>query len=107
MISKIKNIIRWLPVLWNDYDWDHWFIYQILKTKLKHQSRHLKQNYDFVHSQRINLCIRLIEKVQNEEYIDLSQPWTKESMDHSFNKHKKARKLLFKLLEHNIEKWWI
>jgi hypothetical protein len=112
IISKIKNIIRWIPVLWNDYDWDHWFIYHILKTKLKHQSEHIRKygyhenaNYD---ANRIDLCIRLLEKVQNEEYIEIPKDelWTKEAMDASIAKHDKARKLLFKILEQNIERWW-
>jgi hypothetical protein len=31
---------------------------------------------------------------------------TKEKLDAAFNKQAKARKLLFKILEQNIEQWW-
>ncbi len=112
-IQKIKNLIRWFPVIYKDRDWDHWFIYQILKTKLKYQSEHLRKcgnhvsaDYD---ADRIDLCIRLIEKVQNEEYLDvaLREPqWNMQSMEAAERKHNKARKLLFKVLEQNIERWW-
>ena len=112
-IQKIKNLIRWFPVIYKDHDWDHWFIYQILKTKLKYQSEHLRKYGNHVSADydadRIDLCIRLIEKVQNEEYIDVSlrEPqWSMQSMEAAERKHNKARKLLFKVLEQNIEKWW-
>ena len=36
-ISKIKNLIRWLPVIWNDQDWDSEFTLDILLKKLEHQ----------------------------------------------------------------------
>jgi len=28
---NIKNVIRWLPVIWRDKDWDESFIYKILQ----------------------------------------------------------------------------
>jgi hypothetical protein len=112
-IQKIKNLIRWFPVIYKDRDWDHWFIYQILKTKLKYQSEHLRKHgyHDSSESDadRIDLCIRLIEKVQNEEYLDVAlreSQWTMQSMEAAEQKHNKARKLLFKVLEQNIERWW-
>jgi hypothetical protein len=55
------------------------------------------------------LCVRLIERIQNESYtmelID-DDNLTKEKLDAAFNKQAKARKLLFKILEQNIEQWW-
>ena len=111
-IQRIKILIRWFPILLNDYDWDYWFTYQILKTKLKHQSDYFKKHgitEDAKHcADRIDLCIRLLEKVQNEEYMDLpkDKPWTIEMINASIEKHNKARKLLFKILEQNIERFW-
>ena len=36
-ISRIKNLIRWFPVIWNDRDWDSEFTLDILLKKLEHQ----------------------------------------------------------------------
>jgi len=36
-ISRIKNLIRWFPVIWNDQDWDSEFTLDILLKKLEHQ----------------------------------------------------------------------
>lgn len=34
---KCKNIIRWIPTLWKDEDWDDAYIVDILIKKLEHQ----------------------------------------------------------------------
>lgn len=111
--TRISKVIKWLPVIWRDQDWDHWFIYQILKVKLNQQSKYIRKNgyhdmsnYD---ADRMDLCVRLIEKVQMEEYLDEAmrrKSWTVESMEAAEKKHNKARRLLFKVLEQNIERWW-
>jgi len=78
MYRSIKNLIRWFPVICKDRDWDDHFIWEILKTKLKHQSQyignrdiHTQAKYD---SERMMWCVRLIEKIQDEfyssEYMD-------------------------------------
>ena len=34
MINKIKRLIDWFPVIWNDYDWDYHSLYVIMRKKL-------------------------------------------------------------------------
>jgi hypothetical protein len=71
-ISKIKNIVRWFPIIWNDRDYDNSYIMEILKFKLSNQAnyiskkdRHTRAQYD---AQKMRLCVRLIEKFQEEYY---------------------------------------
>ena len=112
-IRKIKNIIRWLPVLWKDSDWDYYYIFEILKNKLKFQSEHFRKFGYHESSERdaekMTLCARLIDKVQNESYMDEligKDDFTAKDIDNALNKHDKAKRILFKLLEENIEQWW-
>ena len=112
-IRKIKNIIRWLPVLWKDSDWDYYYIFEILKTKLKFQSEHFRKFGYHESSERdaekMALCTRLIDKVQNESYMDElinKDDFTAKDIDNALHKHDKAKRILFKLLEQNIEQWW-
>lgn len=76
--TSVKNVIRWFPIIWKDKDWDDHFIWEILKTKLKHQADyiskqdgHTQAQYD---AQKMRLCVSLIEKIQDEfygmEYMD-------------------------------------
>lgn len=70
----IKNLWRWFPTIWKDRNWDDHYIWEILKFKLKYQSeyigsrdRHVNVKYD---SERMMLCFRLIEKIQDEYYVN-------------------------------------
>lgn len=77
-IEGIKNLIKWFPIIWKDRNWDHSYIYEILKFKLKNQAeyigvndRHTRAKED---SETILKCVDLIDKVQSEfyssEYMD-------------------------------------
>lgn len=166
---SIKNLIRWFPVICKDRDWDQHFIWEILKTKLKHQSQyigdrdfHTRAKYD---SERMLWCVRLINKIQEEtyssEYMDYhksnynwldiedkpdykqleikeisnnfndyflkhpleykrvinnpsTQIWpikdvnesNRIAMNISYNRERRAKKILFTLLERHIDFWW-
>jgi hypothetical protein len=172
----IKNLIKWFPVIWKDRDWDHNFIYEIIKFKLKNQAdyiggkdRHTRAKRD---AEIMKLCCELIQRCQDDyydmEYMDYHESklnWldvtdeddipTKykdskimdvelisENFDEYFKKYPiqykrvmsgevnrfnrsieekdkqiiameisyenqaRCRKLLFKIMENNIEKWW-
>jgi len=110
---RLINLFHWLPIIWKDEQWDYYYIFELLKHKLiftaKHHYKygyHTSANHD---ASRMMLCVRLIEKIQNESYmkelID-DDNLTREKLDLAFSKQAKARKLLFKILEQNIEQWW-
>ena len=112
-ILGIKKLISWIPIIWKDRDWDHFYIYEILKQKLIQQSKHLGQ-YNERDVERINLCISLINKVQNEYYIDqylesaeAEKEWTTDGITKAVAKHDKAKRVLFSVLHNYIETWWI
>jgi len=126
---NIKNLWRWLPIIWKDRDWDDHYIWEILKTKLKHQSHyigsrdiHTSAKYD---AERMMWCVRLIEKIQDEhyagEYMDYNESrynWldidddsghkqleieeVSENYDEYFAKHKAAVRKVLANKEHQI-----
>jgi hypothetical protein len=112
--KRLRNICRWLPIIWKDQDWDYWHTFEILKTKLRFQSQHFRKHGYHVSSQReaekMELCIKLIDKVQNEYYYDQQlqnkDEITNKDMMDAIRKHDRAKKLLFNILENNIENWW-
>jgi hypothetical protein len=113
VIAGIKNLWRWRKVIYNDRDWDQWYIYEILKTKLQHQSEHFQKHgwttSAPTHAAEMRECIELIEIVQNEVILDRvlqKDTWTKEDIEAAEEEHNKARKELFDLIEKNIETWW-
>jgi hypothetical protein len=156
---RIKNLYRWFPIIWKDQDWDDHYIFEILKFKLKNQAEYIGYHDRHMSAKRdaeiMMLCVRLIEKVQDEwygrEYFNYHESNLKfvnskshpgmyemeieeisENFDEYFKKYpliyrmvpdlnapkdriafeiakineERAHKLLFKILEQNIRRWW-
>jgi hypothetical protein len=116
ILTGLKNLWKWRKVIYKDRDWDHWYIFEILKTKLKYQAEHLQKHgmtmSAGVHTRQMLECVELIDKVQNETYIEEAleglgeHDWTDEAYNDCINKHNEAKKRLFHLLENKIELWW-
>lgn len=70
--GSIGNLIRWFPVIWKDREWDHHYIYEILKLKLSSMAKYFRTRDMWVgeirEAERMELCVRLIERVQTEKY---------------------------------------
>jgi hypothetical protein len=113
-IIQIRKLIRWIPIIWKDCDWDYYFVYEILKQKLIDTEKYIRKDGLHVFNEHdadsIKTAIEMIEKVQTEYHLDkyLSEAteWTTEGMDKAAKDHNKAKQELFKYLSNNIEKWW-
>ncbi len=68
----IQNLITWLPIIWQDRDWDHWFLYKILQFKLKQMAKLQKEYGHSVNSERyanqMQVCINLLDRLINDNY---------------------------------------
>jgi len=81
VITGIKNIIRWMPTIYHDRDWDQWHIYNVLQKKIEFQrkelinaNRHTDINRD---NRDMTIVLNLIERVNEDfygvEYLDYSE----------------------------------
>ena len=115
-VRKLRRIIKWIPILWYDEDWDYFYIYTILQKKLQLTRKYMLQQDKHADSKhvasRIQIAIDLIEKIKTEAYLDEffemhdSGKYSREQLDRVLNKHDKAKSLLFKFLNHNLHHWW-
>ena len=116
ILIGLKNIWKWRKVIYKDRNWDYWFVYEVLKTKLKFQAEYLHKHgmheSSSANAKQILECAELMCKVQNEYYIDealkglADEGWTDDKFAEVAAKQDEAKKLLFKTLEDNIEHWW-
>lgn len=71
-LDSLHNLWKWFPIIWNDRDWDDYFIFEVLKFKLKNVSDSFERNDWYVGNERdvkrIRTCIRLIELIQSDYY---------------------------------------
>ncbi len=109
----VKNLYKWFWVIWKDRDWDHYYIFEILKFKLEKQAKHLGERDWHESSKRdaeiMMTCVRLIDKIQNESYFDElydSDQKSPEAIKIVIDRHNKAKRLLFKIMNDRIESWW-
>jgi hypothetical protein len=155
---RISNLYRWLPIIWKDEDWDHYYIFEVLKFKLKNQAEYINKRGIHLSAKRdaeiMMTCVRLIEKIQDEYYaseyfeyyksylefkklenselFEISETVTSEALEGYFKKYpliykkvyaedlpkntiafrmgrineERAHKLLFKIIQENIQSWW-
>lgn len=113
IIEGLTNLWKWRRAIYQDRNWDHWFIYQILKTKLEYQANHIEKNGTHENSDRYVLQMRevigLIDIVQNEKIIDealQADKWSQELFEETERKHNEAKKELFTKLHDGIDYWW-
>ena len=74
-IEGVQNVIKWLPVIWHDVDFDYHYLYKILHFKLKNMQEYLESDYAITADAKKtakqimiakNLCKRLID----DNYLD-------------------------------------
>lgn len=164
IIKGFKNLWKWFLLVWRDRDWDHHFIFEVLKFKIKNTANYIKSNDRYVGADRdyeiMMTCVRLIEKIQSEEYDgewsdysnqkmfieEVSRTLSFETISEDFGayfakypnvhkralaassgggrwpysevsdqtlamwmghyNHTRAMRILFTLMDRNIEKWW-
>jgi hypothetical protein len=74
--EKVKNGLvnfwNWKSVIWKDRNWDHQYIFDILKYKLILQRKYLVESNRHTGVENLNrditICLNLIERIQEEYY---------------------------------------
>lgn len=70
---QIKNVIKWLPVIWKQYDFDYHYSLEVFKFQLLKQADFMESDKSYgvnsyIDAQKIRMVVRLMEKVYNEDY---------------------------------------
>jgi hypothetical protein len=115
LITGIKNLIYYFRIIWNDMDYDYYYILFLIFHKLKKtQKRYTKK--DFFENQEnelnkpLRICIEIIYRMLTDFYYNDIKNYDK-IID---NKHlimaesclKRDHDLLFKILSKYIKYWW-
>jgi hypothetical protein len=71
-IRGIKNLVIWFPTVWKDRQWDHQFIYMMMRHKL-HLTEQCIRNYGYhvnniQDADQIKECIDILDRLINDEY---------------------------------------
>jgi hypothetical protein len=72
----VRNIVRWIPTLYHDRDWDDYYITKILQKKIEFQRAHLVYSNRHTNIDRDNfwmtVVLNLLER-KHEDYYDVER----------------------------------
>lgn len=68
----IRNLIYWFPVIWNDRNYDNFYISKILRHKLADKEKHFRKYGMSVgaarHAKQMRVCMALLDRHMAGEY---------------------------------------
>jgi len=71
-LEGVKNIVRWIPTMYHDRDWDGDYILKILQKKIEYQRKELVNANRHTEIERDNrymtLALNLLERVRQDHY---------------------------------------
>ena len=72
IIEGVKNLIKWFPLVWKDADWDHYYIMQALRFKIKNTADYIEKHKRYENwerdVERMRLCVRLFDALHDDIY---------------------------------------
>jgi hypothetical protein len=84
-LTGVKNIIKWIPTIYHDRDWDGDFILKILQKKIEFQRKELVNTNRHMGIERDNrdmtLALNLLERVREEHYLLECMDYWNEKME--------------------------
>lgn len=95
--NGIRNLIYWFPIIWQDRNWDHDYIFMIMRHKISDMEKSFKGSDAWSveakeNSEKMKMCVdildRLIENDYNKEGFDvLDETWGKIEFKVGSNDH--------------------
>ena len=99
----IRNIIRWLPIVWKDEDYDWEYLARIMEVKMRWMSDHFK-DYPIVAdskemSKELLICIELIKRLRKDSFAGN----TYKEKDANAQRH---QEMLGRIIGRKLRCWW-
>lgn len=81
----IKNLWKWLPIIWKQRDWDSSYIFEIIKHKLLLQREEIvganRHTTVWQTNRDITICLNLIERLQESYYENEYQDYHEQTFE--------------------------
>ena len=110
-MSHIRNLIRWLPIIWSDKNWDWVYLAKILEFKLRLMEQNFRKYGHHADSDRdartMLICAELLKRLQADDPDDLTPMFGEV---HGFVIHVQRmtewEQMLGRYLGKNLRRWW-
>ena len=130
MINFIKNIWHFRKFLWENRWWDYYFIFFMLREKLKVDVKYYKKyslnKYAQDQIMQMKLCIKILKRINDDNYLEnalfffekeypnwmknlnsiADEKWYKRCISRADKQKQQDIEYLFKYLCKHIQNWW-
>jgi hypothetical protein len=108
--NQVNRVIDFLPMIWNGFDFDYSYSIDLFKKQLERTADFMESDRAMtvdadIRARRIRTAIELLQKVYDEEYGCQYQVKGR-LYQQSKEKQKRAEKLVWDFIGHNIRYWW-
>jgi hypothetical protein len=125
----IRNLFKWFKIVWQDRDWDHYYILRVLQFKIRNTRILIDKNQTFAgceeEVEKMKRCELLIQRLIDDNYAKeagwkyedvvwgenfITSKQTREELsgifDTAYKNREAEKKELFDILWEHIESWW-
>jgi hypothetical protein len=115
---KLRRLISFIPVIWRGADYDYEYSIELFKHQLKRTAEYLESEQATtesakVNAQKIRTALRLMDKAYADIFVVDFLPdeyynfeTYEDEVYYLQNRKDRTHKILWKFIEHNIQKWW-
>jgi hypothetical protein len=102
VVSGVKNVWRWLPVIWSDADFDWEYLARVMVFKL----------WDMEHAMRngVQVCRVLLERLKRDDYASIREAfgcdWSRGRLRLEDQQRADDAKLFGKIMGRHLLMWW-
>lgn len=105
--AGLVNLVIWLPIIWKDRQFDHAYLYTVLRHKLRLMEKFFDSNNTWsVGAKRHVKDIRIARILCDRLIEDWYPSFNKHDWKHNARQNKQDREYLFDLMKRNVDKWW-
>ena len=111
--TGIKNLIKWFPLIYNDRDFDHGYLYDILYFKLDNMQKFFESDNTYsvdakLYGEQIKECKELLKRIKDETIYD--EYWDGEDFTVSTKEivklNEEEKDKFWSLMREYIDGWW-
>jgi hypothetical protein len=114
LTGGVKNVFRWIPLIWFDRDYDHAYLSRIMEYKLRRMATVFENGHHTtgkVDAKRCRVCAELLRRLEADDYMDNAErifgvgnsPFT---VRHAVAQQRHEQKYLGTLIGKYLTSWW-
>ena len=66
-----RNVLRWLPIIWSDQDWDYVYLLRIMEFKFRRMAHSMEHGPTLSgprHARELAICAHLCKRLREDDY---------------------------------------